>query len=138
MNRLFLVLFVLLFVSCNRENEELPAVVNDDFTIEVTEVTTGTIKATITPKDKDMIYVAQVCQISDSIEDVVENLFSDPDLTLSNIGVHIYLEYARDNNLDILEFITQCNVGGKGTIELERNMLQPGAQHCIVVLGFET
>ena len=72
MNRLFLVLFVLLFVSCNRENDELPAVVNDDFTIEVTEVTTGTIKATVTSKNKDMIYVAQVCQLSDSIEDVVE------------------------------------------------------------------
>lgn len=138
MNRLFLVLFVLLFVSCNRENDELPAVVNDDFKIEVTELTTGTIKATITPKDKDMIYVAQVCQLSDSIEDVVEHLFSDPDFTLSNIGVKRYLEYARDNDLDIVEFITQCNIGGKGRIELERNMLHPGAQHCIVVLGFET
>ena len=89
MNRLFLVLFVLLFVSCNRENDKLPAVVNDDFSIEATEVTTGTIKATITPKDKDMIYVAQVYPLYDSIEEVVENLFSDPDLTLSNIGVHI-------------------------------------------------
>ena len=138
MNRLFLVLFVLLFVSCNRENDELHAVVNDDFKIEVTEVTTGTIKATITPKDKDMIYVAQVCQLSDSIEDVTENLFSDPDLTLSNIGVNIFLEYAIDNNLDILEFITLCNIGGKGTIELDRNMLEPGAQYCIVALGFET
>lgn len=138
MNRLFLVLFVLLFVSCNRENDELPAVVNDDFTIEVTEVTTGTIKATVTSKNKDMIYVAQVCQLSDSIEDVVEYLFSDPNLTLKNIGVKPYLEYARDNDLDIVEFITQYNVGGKGRIELERNMLHPGAQHCIVVLGFET
>lgn len=127
------------FVACGDDNKgkNLPVGKTDDFVINVTEVTTGTIKVTITPKDKDMIYVAQVCQISDSIEDVVENLFSDPDLTLSNIGVHIYLEYARDNNLDILEFITQCNVGGMGSIELERNMLQPGAQHCIVVLGFE-
>ena len=141
MKRLFALLaFALLVVSCKKDNpnSELPTDKNDDFTIEVTEVTTGTIKATITPKDKDMIYVVQVGQISDSIEDLAENLFSDPDLTLLNIGVNAYLEYARDNNLDILEFITQCNVGGKGTIELERNMLEPGKQHCIVVLGFET
>lgn len=128
---------VVLIVACENETGVPPIKLNDDFSIEATEVTTGTIKATITPKDKDMIYVAQVYPLYDSIEEVVENLFSDPDLTLSNIGVHIYLEYARDNNLDILEFITQCNVGGKGTIELERNMLQPGKQHCIVVLGFE-
>ncbi len=144
MKRLMYSFWVLLlasaFVACGDDDKgkNLPVGKNDDFVIDVTEVTTATIKATITPKDRDMMYVAQVCQISDSIEDVVENLFSDPDLTLSNIGVHIYLEYARDNNLDILEFITQCNVGGKDTIELERNMLQPGAQHCIVVLGFET
>ena len=101
---------VVLIVACENETGVPPIKLNDDFSIEVTEVTTATIKATITPKDKDMIYVAQVCQLSDSIEEVVENLFSDPNLTLSNIGVHIYLEYARDNNLDILEFITQCNV----------------------------
>lgn len=135
-----IVSLVLLFIACDKDdvNSSLPIDKYDEFTIDVIEVTTATIKATITPKDKDMIYVAQVYPLYDSIEEVVENLFSDPDLTLSNIGVHIYLEYARDNNLDILEFITQCNVGGKGTIELERNMLQPGKQHCIVVLGFET
>lgn len=128
---------VLLLVACQNEPEEPHIKLNDDFVIDVTEVTTGTIKATITPKDKDMIYVAQVYPLYDSIEEVVEYLFSDPNLTLTNIRVKPYLEYARDNDLDIVEFITQCNVGGKGTIELERNMLQPGKQHCIVVLGFE-
>ena len=139
MNRFFtFVSIVLLIVACEDGHGVPPSKLNNDFKIEVTELTTGTIKATITPKDKDMIYVAQVCQLSDSIEDVVEHLFSDPDFTLTNIGVKRYLEYARDNDLDIVEFITQCNVGGKGRIELERNMLHPGAQHCIVVLGFET
>lgn len=141
MRKLFtIVSLVLLFIACDKDdvNSSLPIDKYDEFTIDVTEVTTGTIKATITPKDKDMIYVAQVCQLSDSIEDVVEYLFSDPNLTLKNIGVKPYLEYARDNDLDIVEFITQYNVGGKGRIELERNMLHPGAQHCIVVLGFET
>lgn len=138
MNRLFLVLFVLLFVSCNRENDELPAVVNDDFTIEVTEVTTGTIKATVTPKDKDMIYVASVDRLYGSLDDVVKNLFHDADLTLMNTVAYDYLRYARDNNLDILEYITTYNMGGKGTIELERKMLEPGKPYRIVVLGFET
>lgn len=139
MKRFFtFVSIVLLIVACEDGHGVPPSKLNDDFKIEVTELTTGTIKATVTPKDKDMIYVAQVCQLSDSIEDVVEYLFSDPNLTLKNIGVKPYLEYARDNDLDIVEFITQCNVGGKGRIELERNMLHPGAQHCIVVLGFET
>lgn len=141
MRKLFtIVSLVLLFIACDKDdvNSSLPIDKYDEFTIDVTEVTTGTIKATVTSKDKDMIYVAQVCQLSDSIEDVVEHLFSDPDFTLTNIGVKRYLEYARDNDLDIVEFITQCNVGGKGRIELERNMLHPGAQHCIVVLGFET
>lgn len=139
MNRFFtFVSIVLLIVACEDGHGVPPSKLNNDFKIEVTELTTGTIKATVTSKNKDMIYVAQVCQLSDSIEDVVEHLFSDPDFTLTNIGVKRYLEYARDNDLDIVEFITQCNVGGKGRIELERNMLHPGAQHCIVVLGFET
>lgn len=127
------------FVACGDDDKgkNLPVEKNDDFVIEVTEVTTATIKATITPKDKDMIYVASVDRLYDSLEDTVKNLFRDADLTLVNTAAYEYLCYARGNNLDILEFITTYNMGGKGTIELERNMLQPGAQHCIVVLGFE-
>lgn len=139
MNRLFFILsFVLLFASCKQEENQLPVVVNDDFTIEVTEVTTGTIKATITPKDKDMIYVASVDRLYNSLEDTVKNLFRDADLTLMNTIAYEYLCYARGNNLDILEFITTYNMGGKGTIELERKMLEPGKPYRIVVLGFET
>ena len=127
------------FVACGDDDKgkNLPVEKNDDFVIDVTEVTTGTIKATITPKDKDMIYVASVDRLYNSLEDSVKNLFHDADLTLMNTVAYEYLCFARDNNLDILEFITTYNMGGKGTIELERNMLQPGAQHCIVVLGFE-
>lgn len=135
---LLISLFALISISCEQGNHEEPINVNDDFTIEVTEVTTGTIKATITPKDKDMIYVASVDRLYGSLDDVVKNLFHDADLTLMNTVAYDYLRYARDNNLDILEYITTYNMGGKGTIELERKMLEPGKPYRIVVLGFET
>ncbi len=138
MNRLFLVLFVLLFVSCNRENEELPVVVNDDFKIEVTEVTTGTVKATITPKDKDMFYIAQVDLIYDhSFDFTINEVYPDSDNVLSNIGVTDYIDYAKDNGIDIFEFLEECNLGGRGTIPLERTMLEPGRHYGIVVIGVE-
>ena len=144
MKRLMYSFWVLLlasaFVACGDDDKgkNLPVEKNDDFVIDVTEVTTGTIKATITPKDKDMIYVASVDRLYDSLEDTVNNLFHDADLTLVNTAAYNYLCYARGNNLDILEFITTYNMGGKGTIELERKMLEPGKPYRIVVLGFET
>ena len=138
MDRLFLVLFVLLFVSCNRENEELPAVVNEDFTIEVTEVTTGTVKATITPKDKDMFYIAQVDLIYDhNFDFTINEVYPDSDNVLLNIGVTGYIDYAKDNGIDIFEFLEECNLGGRGTIQLERTMLEPGRHYGIVVIGVE-
>ena len=144
MKRLMYSFWVLLlasaFVACGDDDKgkNLPVEKNDDFVIDVTEVTTGTIKATITPKDKDMIYVASVDRLYNSLEDSVKNLFHDADLTLMNTVAYEYLCFARDNNLDILEFITTYNMGGKGTIELERKMLEPGKPYRIVVLGFET
>ena len=55
------------FVACGDDDKgkNLPVGKNDDFKIEVTELTTATIKATITPKNKDMKYVAQVEAIND-------------------------------------------------------------------------
>ena len=139
MNRLFLVLFVLLFVSCNRENEELPAVVNEDFKIEVTELTTATIKATITPKDKDMIYVAQVEAINDiDLDWRINSVYNESEHALLNIGVMSYVNYAINNDIDILEFITEYNVGGKGEIVLERQIMEPGHKFGVVVIGIET
>ena len=63
-------------VSCNTDKPgvESPNKRGDDFVIEVTEVTTGTVKATITPKDKDMFYIAQVDLIYDHSFDFVEPL----------------------------------------------------------------
>ena len=115
MNRLFFILsFALLFASCKREENQLPVVVNDDFKIEVTELTTATIKATITPKDKDMIYGAQVEAINDiDLDWRVNTTYADSERALLNIGVMGYVDYAIDNDIDILEFITEYNVGGK-------------------------
>ena len=140
MNRLFFILsFVLLFVSCNRENDELPAVVNEDFKIEVTELTTATIKATITPKDKDMIYVAQVEAINDKDLDWrINSVYNESEHALANIGVMSYVNYAIINDIDILEFITEYNVGGKGEIVLERQIMEPGHKYGVVVIGIET
>ena len=66
MKRLMYSFWVLLlasaFVACGDDDKgkNLPVEKNDDFVIDVTEVTSATIKATITPKDRDMIYVASV------------------------------------------------------------------------------
>lgn len=63
------------FVSCGDDDTDknLPAGKTDDFKIEVTELTTATIKATITPKDKDMFYIAQVDYIYDHDFDFTVN-----------------------------------------------------------------
>lgn len=132
---------VLLFIACDKDdvNSSLPIDKYDEFTIDVTEVTTATIKATITPKDRDMMYVAQVEAINDKDLDWrVNTIYADSERALINIGVMSYVEYAIDNNIDILEYITKYNVGGKGEIVLDRQVLEPGHKYGIVVIGIET
>ena len=127
-------------VSCNTDKPgvESPNKRGDDFRIEVTEVTTGTVKATITPKDKDMFYIAQVDLIYDhSFDFTINEVYPDSDNVLFNIGVLGYIDYAKDNGIDIFEFLEECNLGGRGTIKLERTMLEPGRHYGIVVFGVE-
>ena len=136
-----IVSLVLLFIACDKDdvNSSLPIDKYDDFKIEVTELTTATIKATITPKDRDMIYVAQVENINDKDLDWrVNTIYADSDRALINIGVMNYVNYAIDNDIDILEFITEYNVGGKGEIVIDRQVLEPGHKYSIVVIGIET
>ena len=128
-------------VSCNTDKPgvEQPNKRGDDFVIEVTELTTATIKATITPKDKDMIYVAQVEAINDiDLDWRINSVYNESEHALLNIGVMNYVNYAIDNDIDILEFITEYNVGGKGEIVLDRPVLEPGHKYGIVVIGIET
>ena len=127
-------------VSCNTDKPgvESPNKRGDDFVIEMTEVTTGTVKATITPKDKDMFYIAQVDLIYDhSFDFTINEVYPDSDNVLFNIGVLGYIDYAKDNGIDIFEFLEECNLGGRGTIQLERTMLEPGRHYGIVVFGVE-
>ena len=127
-------------VSCGDDDKgkNLPVGKTDDFVINVTELTTATIKATITPKDKDMFYIAQVDYIYDHDFDfTVNEVYPDTENILWNIVLENYIVYAKRNNIDIFEFLTQCNVGGRGTIELERTMLHPGGKYGIVVIGVE-
>lgn len=142
MRKLFtIVSLVLLFIACDKDdvNSSLPIDKYDEFTIDVTEVTTATIKATITPKDRDMMYVAQVENINDKDLDWrINTIYADSERALINIGVMSYVEYAIDNDIDILEYITKYNVGGKGEIVLERQVLEPGHKYGIVVIGIET
>lgn len=142
MRKLFtIVSLVLLFIACDKDdvNSSLPIDKYDEFTIDVTEVTTATIKATITPKDRDMMYVAQVENINDKDLDWrVNTIYADSERALINIGVMSYVEYAIDNDIDILEYITKYNVGGKGEIVLDRQVLEPGHKYSIVVIGIET
>lgn len=142
MKRLFTItMLVLLAVACKNDGleNENPPVKNDDFVIDVTEVTTATIKATITPKDKDMIYVAQVEAINDKDLDWrINSVYNESEHALVNIGVMSYIDYAIDNDIDILEFITKYNVGGKGEIVLERQIIEPGHKFGVVVIGIET
>lgn len=142
MRKLFtIVSLVLLFIACDKDdvNSSLPIDKYDDFKIEVTELTTATIKATITPKDRDMMYVAQVEAINDKDLDWrVNTIYADSERALINIGVMSYVEYAIDNDIDILEYITKYNVGGKGEIVLDRQVLEPGHKYGIVVIGIET
>lgn len=142
MRKLFtIVSLVLLFIACDKDdvNSSLPIDKYDEFTIDVTEVTTATIKATITPKDRDMMYVAQVEAINDKDLDWrINTIYADSERALINIGVMSYVEYAIDNDIDILEYITKYNVGGKGEIVLDRQVLEPGHKYSIVVIGIET
>ena len=127
-------------VSCNTDKPgvESPNKRGDDFVIDVTEVTTGTVKATITPKDKDMFYIAQVDLIYDhSFDFTINEVSPDSDNVLFNIGVLGYIDYAKANGIDIFEFLEECNLGGRGTIQLERTMLEPGRHYGIVVFGVE-
>lgn len=129
------------FVACGDDDKgkNLPVGKNEDFKIEVTELTTATIKATITPKDRDMMYVAQVEAINDKDLDWrVNSVYNESEHALSNIGVMSYVNYAINNDIDILEFITEYNVGGKGEIVLERQILEPGHKYGVVVIGIET
>ena len=129
------------FVACGDDDKgkNLPVAKNEDFKIEVTELTTATIKATITPKDKDMMYVAQVEAINDrNLDWRVNTIYAEPEKALSNIGVMGYVNYAIDNDIDILEFITEYNVGGRGEIVLDRQILEPGHKYGVVVIGIET
>ena len=131
--------FVLLFVACDIDNRDIPIYRNNDFSIDVTELSTATIKATITPKDKDMIYVAQVEAINDKDLDWrINSVYNESEHALANIGVMSYVNYAINNDIDILEFITEYNVGGKGEIVLERQILKPGHKYGVVVIGIET
>ena len=142
MKRLFTItMLVLLAVACKNDGleNENPPVKNDDFVIDVTEVTTATIKATITPKDKDMMYVAQVEAINDKDLDWrINSVYNESEHALVNIGVMSYVNYAIDNDIDILEFITEYNVGGRGEIVLDRQILEPGHKYGVVVIGIET
>ncbi|MEE1149108.1 MAG: hypothetical protein UHN93_07615, partial [Alistipes sp.] len=142
MKRLFTItMLVLLAVACKNDGleNENPPVKNDDFVIDVTEVTTATIKATITPKNKDMMYVAQVEAINDKDLDWrINSVYNESEHALVNIGVMSYIDYAINNDIDILEFITQYNVGGKGEIVLERQIMEPGHKYGVVVIGIET
>ena len=127
-------------MSCNTDKPgvESPNKRGDDFVIDVTEVTTGTVKATITPKDKDMFYIAQVDLIYDhSFDFTINEVSPDSDNVLFNIGVLGYIDYAKANGIDIFEFLEECNLGGRGTIQLERTMLEPGRHYGIVVFGVE-
>ena len=136
----WVLLFASAFVSCGDDDKgkNLPVGKTDDFVINVTELTTATIKATITPKDKDMFYIAQVDYIYDHDFDfTVNEVYPDTENILWNIVLENYIVYAKRNNIDIFEFLTQCNVGGRGTIELERTMLHPGGKYGIVVIGVE-
>lgn len=129
------------FVACGDDDKgkNLPVGKNEDFKIEVTELTTATIKATITPKDKDMIYVAQVEAINDKDLDWrINSVYNESEHALVNIGVMSYVNYAINNDIDILEFITEYNVGGKGEIVLERQIMEPGHKYGVVVIGIET
>ena len=144
MKRLMYSFWVLLlasaFVACGDDDKgkNLPVGKTDDFVIEVTEVTTGTVKATITPKDKDMFYIAQVDLIYDhSFDFTINEVYPDSDNVLFNIGVIGYIDYAKANGIDIFEFLEECNLGGRGTIQLERTMLEPGRHYGIVVFGVE-
>lgn len=131
----------LLFVACGDDDEgkNLPVGKNEDFKIEVTELTTATIKATITPKDRDMMYVAQVEAINDiDLDWRINSVYNESEHALVNIGVMSYVNYAINNDIDILEFITEYNVGGKGEIVLERQILEPGHKYGVVVIGIET
>ena len=131
--------FVLLFVACDIDNRDIPIYRNNDFSIDVTELSTATIKATITPKDKDMIYVAQVEAINDKDLDWrINSVYNESEHALANIGVMSYVNYAINNDIDILEFITEYNVGGKGEIVLERQIMEPGHKYGVVVIGIET
>ena len=128
-------------VSCNADKPgvEQPDKRGDDFVIEVTELTTATIKATIMPKDKDMIYVAQVEAINDiDLDWRINSVYNESEHALANIGVMSYVDYAIINDIDILEFITEYNVGGKGEIVLERQIMEPGHKYGVVVIGIET
>lgn len=142
MRKLFtIVSLVLLFIACDKDdvNSSLPIDKYDEFTIDVTEVTTATIKATIKPNDRDMMYVAQVENINDKDLDWrVNTIYADSERALINIGVMSYVNYAIDNDIDILEYITKYNVGGKGEIVLDRRVLEPGHKYGIVVIGIET
>ena len=129
------------FVSCGDDDKSknLPVGKTDDFVINVTELTTATIKATITPKDRDMMYVAQVEAINDKDLDYrINSIYNESEHALINIGVMGYVNYAIDNDIDILEFITEYNVGGKGEIVLDRQILEPGHKYGVVVIGIET
>ena len=129
------------FVACGDDDKgkNLPVGKNEDFKIEVTELTTATIKATITPKDRDMMYVAQVEAINDKDLDWrINSVYNESEHALVNIGVMSYVNYAIDNDIDILEFITEYNVGGKGEIVLERQIMEPGHKYGVVVIGIET
>ena len=132
--------FVLLFVACDIDNNrDIPIYRNNDFSIDVTELSTATIKATITPKDKDMIYVAQVEAINDiDLDWRINSVYNESEHALVNIGVMSYVNYAINNDIDILEFITEYNVGGKGEIVLERQIMEPGHKYGVVVIGIET
>ncbi|MBQ5924197.1 MAG: hypothetical protein IIW97_02505, partial [Alistipes sp.] len=105
MKRLFTItMLVLLAVACKNDGleNENPPVKNDDFVIDVTEVTTATIKATITPKDKDMMYVAQVEAINDKDLDWrINSVYNESEHAIVNIGVMSYVNYAIDNDIDI-------------------------------------
>ncbi|MBR5771248.1 MAG: hypothetical protein IKY20_06785 [Alistipes sp.] len=145
MKRLMYSFWVLLlasaFVACadDDKGKNLPVGKNEDFKIEVTELTTATIKATITPKDRDMMYVAQVEAINDiDLDWRINSVYNESEHALVNIGVMSYVDYAIINDIDILEFITEYNVGGKGEIVLERQIMEPGHKYGVVVIGIET
>lgn len=109
--------------------------IDHNIDIELNEVTTSTVNATIVSEDTNL-YLATFIVAMTPNRDNIDNLLLDGDKLLNRLKDDV-VRNANDRGEDLKQYMLDRGHCGVGSLVYHRTTLEPGVKHCMVVIGVE-